>query len=268
MKSKVLPSLSTISPEFKNVVEAFTTCVASGMATNQRAEEIARQYRFALQAASGMFAHKVNGAAMTAENSLKKCFRTNLACNADLQSVERDISYIRNVTQDLQDFGNAESFECNDTMTASELLQALGTEAHRVAKSYGIDVQIGPCALSQLNVRVNVERLIEDVKNLVVDSHRYGRDHVSIKMSAESCLYNMHGRQEDCVLIKYEDNGFGIAKEMKTKVFEAFQPKNNKGNGLGLAIFKHHMDVHNGLVHETGDDNGICFELYFPVHES
>ena len=69
-------------------------------------------------------------------------------------------------------------------------------------------------------------------------------------------------------LLKISDNGIGIAKEYRSKVFEVFfrATHESKGSGLGLYIVKSAISKLGGKVeiNETENNMGISFLLFFP----
>ncbi len=71
--------------------------------------------------------------------------------------------------------------------------------------------------------------------------------------------------------IKIEDNGIGFNEEKKEYIFKPFKRLNAlseyPGTGIGLAICKRIMDIHNGCIDvESEVGKGSSFILYFPIH--
>lgn len=75
-------------------------------------------------------------------------------------------------------------------------------------------------------------------------------------------------REANRVCLSVEDNGPGIPKEHRSRVFDAlFTTKAERGTGLGLAVVKHVMEHHGGDVTFEEPENGVGarFVLRFPV---
>lgn len=73
------------------------------------------------------------------------------------------------------------------------------------------------------------------------------------------------------VIISISDNGIGITKENQEHIFEKFYQSDSsrfsKGNGLGLTLVKHIVDLSEGTIEvDSETDIGTTFTLYFPTH--
>ncbi len=104
--------------------------------------------------------------------------------------------------------------------------------------------------------------------NLLSNAIKYGpRDaQPIIEMRAHS-----HG---DTVSVEVIDNGIGIPKENLEKIFELFDRATNTGNiegtGVGLAVCKKIMSLHNGMIKVRNNKGkpGTTFTVSFPSMES
>src|SRR5204862_2283577 len=69
------------------------------------------------------------------------------------------------------------------------------------------------------------------------------------------------------------DNGEGIRLEFLPYVFDRFRQEDSSkarrhgGLGLGLAIVRHLVELHGGLIeaHSAGEDQGSTFKLFLPL---
>jgi len=86
---------------------------------------------------------------------------------------------------------------------------------------------------------------------------------------------NANRRCENVMLeITVKDTGIGIPKEKKEKIFERFFQTEipgsliNQGSGIGLAITKEFVKMHNGSISvESEIDHGSCFYVMLPFKE-
>ena len=74
------------------------------------------------------------------------------------------------------------------------------------------------------------------------------------------------------LIIVVSDNGIGISREDKDRVFERFfrvdkgRSKKNGGTGLGLAIVKHVVAYHDGeITLESELGKGSTFTIKMPI---
>ncbi|MEN8139590.1 MAG: response regulator [Thermodesulfobacteriota bacterium] len=72
----------------------------------------------------------------------------------------------------------------------------------------------------------------------------------------------------DYVVLSVKDTGLGISKKDLEHIFEPFYTRKvmgRSGSGLGLTVVWNTMEDHNGKVFVESDENGTCFQLFFPV---
>jgi signal transduction histidine kinase len=67
-----------------------------------------------------------------------------------------------------------------------------------------------------------------------------------------------------------EDNGIGIAAKFQDQVFGLFERLNNDipGTGIGLALVKRIVEVHNGKIHVQSDGPGHGSSIIFTLPKS
>lgn len=103
-----------------------------------------------------------------------------------------------------------------------------------------IDIQ------NDIVMEVDRESMVSVVKNLLENAHKYSTNdkHISISLKREGTN----------VLLEVSDNGIGIAKNERTKVFDQFyrigneDTRDSKGTGLGLYIVNQIVTAHNGKI--------------------
>lgn len=91
-------------------------------------------------------------------------------------------------------------------------------------------------------------------------SHSYGR------VSVDRSFY-----KNGLIMCSVEDNGIGIAKDDIAKIFDVFQQvdssstRSYEGSGLGLALVKQFVELHNGFVWvESQEGSGAKFSFVIP----
>jgi signal transduction histidine kinase len=74
----------------------------------------------------------------------------------------------------------------------------------------------------------------------------------------------------DYVVIKFSDNGRGVAYEDKSRIFGGFFSRRKDGLGLGLALVNETIEAHDGFISEVGSPphRGAVFLVYLPAAKS
>ncbi len=71
----------------------------------------------------------------------------------------------------------------------------------------------------------------------------------------------------DFVVLTIQDSGHGISEEDLQNIFEPFYTQKiigRGGTGLGLTVVWNTMENHNGKIIVNSDEQGTCFQLFFP----
>jgi two-component system, OmpR family, phosphate regulon sensor histidine kinase PhoR len=106
--------------------------------------------------------------------------------------------------------------------------------------------------------------LAEALLNVIDNSVKYSR--------TKKYLNIVTGREGLSVFVEIEDHGIGIDPRQQKKIFEKFYRVSSglvdstKGTGLGLALVKHIIDAHKGVItlrSEVG--KGSTFRMSFPA---
>ena len=121
-----------------------------------------------------------------------------------------------------------------------------------------------------MDLKAEVDWVIADrvhltnvVFNLIDNALKYTIENPVIIISTRN--------QNDGMIISVSDNGVGISKENRVRIFEKFfrVPTGNvhdvKGFGLGLSYVKSITDMHHGEIHiESEVGKGSTFEIFLP----
>jgi chemotaxis family two-component system sensor kinase Cph1 len=108
----------------------------------------------------------------------------------------------------------------------------------------------------------NIPYLSQVFTNLIGNSIKFNENKPVVKIQSEE--------NHTETIISIADNGIGIDPAYHDKIFEAFQRLHGRGSkfdgtGIGLAICKRVMDLHNGSISvESTPGRGSTFILRFP----
>ncbi|MEG1999862.1 MAG: ATP-binding protein, partial [Evtepia sp.] len=108
------------------------------------------------------------------------------------------------------------------------------------------------------------ERILQVMMNIVSNAIKYTPDHGEIVIAA--------GKGTDLVWMEVRDNGIGIPKEDRGRIFERFyrvdkaRSRESGGTGLGLSIAKEIVDRHHGMLCLVERDGpGITVRMELPL---
>jgi two-component system, NtrC family, sensor kinase len=108
-------------------------------------------------------------------------------------------------------------------------------------------------------VLVDEAQLRQVLHNLVRNARQAMSDGGTIR------LYVGQG-EHDTVQVRVEDEGVGIAPEVRARLFEPFLTTKGQGTGLGLAISRHIVEAHRGSIRcEPNAPRGARFIIELPV---
>ena len=134
------------------------------------------------------------------------------------------------------------------------------------AKSADIDVDLDLAdGLPQINGNdIQIQQVVLNLTRNAVDAMRGSREVTRRKGIRISTRLNKQGR----VCIAVADHGPGVAKGLSDAVFHPFVSTKDDGLGVGLAISKTIVDMHDGRIgYRSYTDGGAIFEAEFPPAE-
>lgn len=114
----------------------------------------------------------------------------------------------------------------------------------------------------EIFINADADSIIEAIINIITNAMKYSSSSRKIQIVLLE--------ENDSVLLKIIDWGYGIAKDKLDNIFEPFTRSVSsgakiEGAGLGLAIVKHIMDAHKGKIYvESELGKGSEFTLVFP----
>lgn len=113
--------------------------------------------------------------------------------------------------------------------------------------------------------RVDIFKMESILNNLLANACKFTPEHGSIMLSLK-CDDDTNN-----LYVKVGDTGIGIPEEEISFVFQRYYQSSRtaktdkEGTGIGLAIVKKYVEMHNGSVSITSDKNGTTVQLTFPI---
>ncbi|WP_179005604.1 CheR family methyltransferase [Winogradskyella forsetii] len=119
-------------------------------------------------------------------------------------------------------------------------------------------------------------RMYQLFSNLIRNAIKFNKNKPVIEITIDEVIgkdMSKHLKANHKVTFKkivFKDNGIGLDEDKKDYIFKPFKKLNSSteyiGTGIGLAICKRIMDLHNGCVDvESEIGKGSSFILYFPM---
>jgi heavy metal sensor kinase len=111
-------------------------------------------------------------------------------------------------------------------------------------------------------VHVDVDKFKQVIRNLLENGIQYNHDGGNVRVSAQ--------RTPNELIIEIADSGVGIPVVMQSRIFERFyrvdssRASSTGGAGLGLSIAKSIVELHQGTIRVTSDNQGSIFIISLP----
>ncbi|MBO9200713.1 MULTISPECIES: hybrid sensor histidine kinase/response regulator transcription factor [Niastella] len=120
-------------------------------------------------------------------------------------------------------------------------------------------------SIESLQISFDPDKLERILFNLLSNAFKFTPEHGSIQVIV--------GQEEQFVSIMVKDSGIGIPQGDQDKIFERFFQHDipgsilNQGSGIGLAISKEFVRLHQGTISVTSEPGkGTCFTVLLPVN--
>lgn len=126
------------------------------------------------------------------------------------------------------------------------------------AEKEGLQIIFNP-AIEELYVFADKPRIFEVLSNLIRNAIKFSSKGGKIIVAAD--VKNAY------VTTSIKDEGVGIDKEVKSRLFEKFVSKSDSGTGLGLFVSKGIVEAHGGKIwaDNNEDGKGATFSFTLPL---
>ncbi|MBI1841268.1 MAG: hypothetical protein HYR88_10535 [Verrucomicrobia bacterium] len=119
---------------------------------------------------------------------------------------------------------------------------------------------------TQAVVQGDAQQLKQALINLVQNASEAVGSNGWIRMRARRGEEWLHGRLVAVVVLEVQDNGSGIAPEVKKRLFDPFFTTKPSGTGLGLPLSSKIIEKHGGLLqYQTQVGVGTTFGIVLPL---
>jgi len=187
-----------------------------------------------------------------------------------LKLVLKSSNRLLKLTNELMDFSKIEKqllkpdFQLCDIVSLSNEISHL---FNNLADLMNIEFKIN-YSFDRLELPIDKGMIEKAIFNLLSNAFKYTSVNGIIMIN----LSKYHESETEYVKISVINTGQGISNENLSKVFDRYyqvnnvQNKNIEGTGIGLALVKSFVELHNGRVEVKSEPNlETCFDIYLPV---
>jgi C4-dicarboxylate-specific signal transduction histidine kinase len=132
-------------------------------------------------------------------------------------------------------------------------------------RKYKIDFKI-----NQPQKEINVKLKESLISQILVNLIKNASDAIKDLPLHKKWIQISFEENKDYYILKVEDGGEGIPKEIQEKIFEPFFTTKDVGvgTGLGLSLCKQIMKIHSGTIEIDNNSKNTTFLLYFPKEKN
>jgi len=177
------------------------------------------------------------------------------------ESIERQVAFIERMVADLLESTRAAlgkaRLQCEALDVAALLDDAVQTcRSQLVATGQDLQVTVPEPPVEATLDRVRIKQVLV---NLLSNASKFSANGARIWLKAHA--------EDGWVVIRVEDKGRGIPRELMPRLFEAFSQATTEGHtaggglGLGLVVVKRIVDMHGGTVAVMSEGHGQGVEV-------
>ena len=147
-----------------------------------------------------------------------------------------------------------------------------------VRKTVNITELIDEISYLYSDQRIEIQKIYPNkIKELKIDENKFRQVLINIFDNSKAATENTkHPKivitvkcNKNFIMLKFEDNGIGIPKEIMEKIYEPYVTSKKTGTGLGLAIVHKIIEEHSGSIEINNiKPNGVSILITLPFSET
>ncbi|MBV9390205.1 MAG: PAS domain S-box protein [Chroococcidiopsidaceae cyanobacterium CP_BM_ER_R8_30] len=190
-----------------------------------------------------------------------------------LDTIERNATLQGKLVQDLLELTRISAGKIRLNPQPIELqpvIESAITSVTQTATDKGIHLTWQENVTEPVVLMGDRDRLQQVVCNLLTNAIKFTPESGNITLEL-SVINDGHTSDTSYAEIRVTDTGIGIAADFLPHVFDYFRQADEtnaaKGLGLGLAISRHIVELHNGTIHaeSPGEEQGATFTVRLPL---
>lgn len=190
-----------------------------------------------------------------------------------LNLVQRNAKRLLNLVNQLLDFRKMEVQEVKLHPSIGDIIAFAEDISHSftdIAEKKSIQFAFAS-NINTLEIYFDKDKIEKILFNLLSNAFKYTHDGGTVSINL---IYNLpvNNEGDGTLAIEVKDTGIGIPADMHDKIFERFfqtdvpQSMVNQGTGIGLAITKEFVKLHNGIITVKSEpEKGTCFTVLLPA---
>jgi signal transduction histidine kinase/ligand-binding sensor domain-containing protein/DNA-binding response OmpR family regulator len=190
-----------------------------------------------------------------------------------LNLVQRNAKRLLNLVNQLLDFRKMEVQEIKLHPSIGDIITFTRDISHSftdVAEKKKIQFSFSS-NVENLEIYFDRDKIEKILFNLLSNAFKYTHDNGTVSINL---TYNppLNDENDGTLSIEVKDTGIGIPAGMHEKIFERFfqtdvpESMVNQGSGIGLAITKEFVKLHNGIITVKSEpEQGTCFTVVIPA---
>lgn len=182
-----------------------------------------------------------------------------------LRQISDDVDHMNHIVSDLLELSRMDTGQISLNLTEVNVKDfvSMALERHLVpakAKNISLGTDIPPNLPA---ITIDTRRFLQVIQNLLDNA---------IKFTPQNGRVTINSNHDaSSVEISVVDSGIGIAQKDRPHIFERFykadRSRHEKGIGLGLAIAKHIVQLHDGEISlDINEPTGSIFTITLPIH--
>lgn len=246
------------------------TAIFTDISDQKRLEELRlRTERLeAVAELSASLAHEIKNPLASIRSSVEQLSRSARADEDErflANLVIRESDRLSGLLSEFLDFSRVRVTDCRQLDLDVVVREAVGIVSKHPDCSPGTDIEV---ITQSATIEGDEDLLHRILVNLVLNAAQAceGTARITIEArKAEASEIPQAYVKGEAVLIRVSDDGPGIAKELRERLFEPFVSGRIGGVGLGLAIVQRAVQAHRGMVYvDSEPGEGACFTIILP----
>ena len=190
---------------------------------------------------------------------------SNPALKQSLQSILRGVDRLEKITENYLKLSKLSTGHRGE-VDLGEVLESVLATYTSACEAQGVRVDWR----REKNARLTVwgdRDLLEQVYGNLMSNALQALEGAKQSGVAPKVLWSLGNTETGKVWIRIEDNGPGVSKEIRSKLFTPFVTSRAQGTGLGLSFVKKVIEDQGGAIDYRDGRGGACFEIVLPILE-